>query len=291
MRSMNFIRETQMGNLEKVKEYLENPSIDVNKKDFFGSTALFYACKFGFMDLIEFLRSKGATFDVVNTYGQTPLIAACTALRRDVVDIILSETTEHINVGDKEGYTPLFWAINPDHLDLIKLLVEKGADSTVKSVRGNTILHFAISRCRTQLNNPIENFRANRTEATKNDKFLELIDYCLSLGVDVGAPDLDGNSCVGLAVTRCDSFVVERLLSIGPEAGVNTRNSSGETPLHSLIESTVFMDKSFVTPEQLKIVDLLLANGADLTLTNAEGLTPLKLAEKYKSGSIIKKLS
>ncbi len=90
------------GNLTRVKENLK----DLNTVDSLGRTALHYASYKGYVGIARLLLSKGADIDVVDKVKQ---------------------------------WTPLFFAVYMDQKSMIKLLVEKGANQTLKDKFGRTI--------------------------------------------------------------------------------------------------------------------------------------------------------
>ena len=44
----------------------------------------------------------------------------------------------------KNGSTPLLWACQNGHLNVVKILLQNGANKFATSKRGNTVLHFAV---------------------------------------------------------------------------------------------------------------------------------------------------
>ncbi|CAN0922603.1 Acyl-CoA-binding domain-containing protein 2 [Linum grandiflorum] len=49
-----------------------------------------------------------------------------------------------VNLKDSEGRTPLHWAVDRGHLNIVELLVEQNADINAKDNEGQTALHYAV---------------------------------------------------------------------------------------------------------------------------------------------------
>jgi len=93
----------------------------------------------------------------------------------------------------------------------------------------------------------------------------------LELGSDAAAPGLDGNSALHTAATLQDAQYLRTLLKRG--TALNVRNTvTGATPLAAAVLAG--------REEQLR---LLLAAGADATLSDRLGDTPLHLAAKINA--------
>ncbi|MEW6360076.1 MAG: ankyrin repeat domain-containing protein [Planctomycetota bacterium] len=79
-------------------------------------------------------------FETRETYGQTVLHRA----RSVAVAQLLLDRGAYVDAKDHAyGMTPLFYAIGPMHQDVVKLLIERGANVNAKSSEGQTPLHFA----------------------------------------------------------------------------------------------------------------------------------------------------
>lgn len=55
----DLIQACRNGDLEKVKELVKN-GVDVNVKNFKGKTALHRAARYGYSEIVKYLKSKGA---------------------------------------------------------------------------------------------------------------------------------------------------------------------------------------------------------------------------------------
>jgi hypothetical protein len=70
------------GDAAAVKTLLDE-GVDVNTKFRYGTTALFFACDHGHVDVVKVLLDKGATLTVKDSfYGFTPLMLAVSPRRR-----------------------------------------------------------------------------------------------------------------------------------------------------------------------------------------------------------------
>ncbi|WP_423734993.1 hypothetical protein [Chitinophaga caseinilytica] len=90
-----------------------------------------------------------------------------------------------------------------------------------------------------------------------------------------------------IALLGDDPDMLESVIKAGGD--VNTAFEEGQTPLHILIESAIdgMMQDDLVAPgpETLKMIELLLGNGAELSRLNDAGETPLDILNVYAAGS------
>lgn len=107
-----------------------------------GQSMLTIAKRRGRPDVIAFLESKGTKSDTINEYGGSLIIAVS---RNDLpaVKVLLAKGSPVSETDKVTGSNPLFEAIWIDNLEIIKLLVEHGADVNAKMKDGKSILAFA----------------------------------------------------------------------------------------------------------------------------------------------------
>jgi ankyrin repeat protein len=133
-------------------------------------------------DMVEWLCSKGAHVNALDSEGQTPLIISLSQLgynidtktRTDTVRILLNHGADlscRDKSRDKKGWTLLHYAIRESNEDIVDLLLKRGMDINAKDKYGYTPLHWAVTN--------------------KDKKMVELL---VSRGADVNARNLQGNT-------------------------------------------------------------------------------------------------
>ncbi|EJK60807.1 hypothetical protein THAOC_18780 [Thalassiosira oceanica] len=89
------------------------------------------------------------------------------------------------------------------------------------------------------------------------------------LGLEPGATDDNGFTCLHAACGYCRVDVIRWLLAAKDKVDVNCRDSEGDTPLHHCDDATS--------------AKMLIEAGADCQLKNDDGKTPLKAKEEELS--------
>jgi len=75
---MELIEAISDNNLERVSELLQNSSININQKDEYDRSALMYACRSGYLDIVRLLLSNPIiNINSVDNDGNTALLHAC----------------------------------------------------------------------------------------------------------------------------------------------------------------------------------------------------------------------
>ena len=67
----------RIGDFDKIYLLIDNYGADVNWEDTYGNTPLIAACRYGLRLPIRNLIERGADADYENKFGMTPLIEAC----------------------------------------------------------------------------------------------------------------------------------------------------------------------------------------------------------------------
>lgn len=114
-------------------EFLVENGADINEKNIYGDTLLHFAVLKSNNNLAKLLLKHGANVNGKNNNGTTPLHSSL-----DVsTSKLLLKSGGNVNEKNGNGCTPLHYAADICHIDLIKLLLEYGADHTIKDNKGN----------------------------------------------------------------------------------------------------------------------------------------------------------
>ena len=130
---------------EGVKQEIEN-GIDINSMGSYKKTALCVACDHeGSDEIVKFLIERGADPNIGGEGENTPLAYACMYGRLRAVRLLLKAGTD-VNRSCRYGRTPLmFAAVEPfwtdDHFEIVKLLLEHGADVHALQDGKDNVLH------------------------------------------------------------------------------------------------------------------------------------------------------
>ena len=121
-----------VGNLDIVKLLLMNSTTDVNVVDKSGINALYVSVYYGHLEIVQLLRKCGAKFQPSDN-GTTILHVAVKKGYVNIVKYLLYDCKDqHKNMPiDSEkhnGITPVFLSAQYNHLIILKMLREAGAN-------------------------------------------------------------------------------------------------------------------------------------------------------------------
>ncbi len=118
---------------------------DVNKD---GVTALHLAASVSNVEVVKYLINKGANPNIFDKEGRSPLHVA--AWQRDgipVIDLLLAhpkvEVIKFIDDVDEDGQTALHFAAYKSNVEVVKYLINKGANPNIFDKWGQSLLHVA----------------------------------------------------------------------------------------------------------------------------------------------------
>ena len=193
------------------------------------------------------------------------------------------QANDPINAVGKSGWTPLQQAVVEGKLDMVKALLEAGADVKLKNHRGDSILHYAFERWyNMDIIKMLVEYGADVDEknsygetplylSVSQDKGDEAFNYLIEMDVDVNAIDNRDNTSL-LHEGHKHIGIVKKLVEKGLD--VNDKDEKGNTALHYAITKCKDID----------IIKFLIESGADIHAKNNEGKTPLVEAIKYGRG-------
>lgn len=241
--------------------------------DSFEQNLLHLACINSHLELAkQLIQSKFDLIFQVDKDGKTPLHLAIQAEKPNVELIkLLINYGSDTSFKDKNGNTPLHAAIlakNPNR-EIIQLLIERTPDLCDRNCEGNTPLHTAILASNTHFeefkNVVIEQLIGNNG-AEIAEKNLERLKFFINNPFEIHQVDIHGHFPIINAVRdqKPDLNFIEILIKMG--ANVNQPDAHGNSPLLRAILNN---------PPNLNLVEFLIENGANVNLPNSQGNTPL----------------
>jgi uncharacterized protein len=143
------------GNHVEAARLLIAAGADVNAKDDIQDSAYLYAGAHGRTEILKMTLAAGADLKSLNRYGGTALIPACHYGHVDAVKVLLATAVDvdHIN---RLGWTALLEAVilgdgGPVHTEIVRLLLEAGANPAIADREGVTPLEHAKRRGFTEM--------------------------------------------------------------------------------------------------------------------------------------------
>jgi ankyrin repeat protein len=220
------------------------------------SPFLMHALRLGRMEILKQLLKASHAKDTDR--NQSPGLGD----ERYVIEMLLAGGDA--NTKTENGTTHLMIAARGGRVDLVRYLLENGAQVDARNFPKETALIAAANR----QGDP--NGYSPVISPLHTDKD-EVVKVLVAAGADINASDANGDTPLILASRYGRIEVVRFLIESG--AALNHRNRAGETALLAAIGILGY----YVTNEtdKGKIIELLIGAGADVNTRNLDGDTPL----------------
>jgi ankyrin len=259
-----------------------------------GLTPLLYAARDGRLESARLLIQNGANIEATDPNGITPLLMAITNNQIVMAQFLIDRGAE-INIVDWYGRSPLWSAVEVRNMDvdnatfvngvdrvpvleLIKVLLDKGADPNVRTAETPPIRRFILPITGSLEWVDFTGMTPFLYAARSGD--ITVMKLLLQHGADPKIPTFGGTTALMAAAGMNWTFAqtydegTEQLLEavkLCYELGmsVNDMNSMGLTALHAAANR----------PGSDPIIKYLVEKGAKLDVKDNEGRTPLTWAE------------
>lgn len=132
----------QMG-FQQLGGWLISVGAKVNSQNYSGQTPVMVAADYGQSAMCKMLISKGANVRTPDQDGLTPLHVAGNAATASV----LLASGAAIEARDNHALTPIFHAVANGRVDVLRVLMGAGANTSVRDKEGHTLVDWA-HRCK-----------------------------------------------------------------------------------------------------------------------------------------------
>lgn len=262
------------------------------------------AVRRGDLEAMKSAIKAGADIDCCADLGVgTPLMQAAFHKRIDAMRLLLDSgadiNLQTIQDGQTVFHKVAFHCTGEETLPLVELLMEKGADATIRDKNGKTPLDYAIrgygcQRLQNQIiayaekqgkisavRTPSSNKKDPSSDHTVNQQLIlaagdgdiERMKALIKIGADINCPDFSEGTPLMAAVHLGRLEAAKLLLDLGANVNHRHKKSRGWTALRKVAEGCGSGSKNEVE-NNLKIAELLLERGADLCAFDDHGFHP-----------------
>jgi ankyrin repeat protein len=293
-------------NLTELKVLLDqkapDPKASADTADNHGITPLMYAAEIGSLDAMRLLLDRGADVNAQNAFGSTALMWSVSDAAK--VRLLLDHGAQ-VNTAARSGRTALIIAAftNPS-AEVVRLLLAKGAKVDVMDVRHVTPLNAAtfgndtatvrlLFEAGSDFDTPDTFIGLTPLMNAAGNRNLEAVKLLLTKGaklnavskteglpkIQTGTVEFGGWTPLLMASAFGPPEAVKVLLDAG--AKIDAQDYRGFTPLMLAVGTDRYDGR---------IVNMLIAHGADFHPTNHDGETALDWANKFGDPEVIRAL-
>jgi ankyrin repeat protein len=220
---------------------------------------------------------------ITHVASATPLHVAAQSGDLPKARAIIMDDPSSVNVWDPEGRTPLSVAAQAGRLDLVTLLVDKGAPidarANYRGAPASTMAFYedpaTVKLLRVKA--PVQEVGATPLHIAAKEGHLDVVRFLLERGAAVDGNNDDAGTPLSSAAAGGHVDIIRVLLDKG--ARIDATDASGATPLHLAAQEG-----------QLGAVKLLLQKGAPVDARRKDGATPLALATERQRVEVVKLL-
>ncbi|WP_341810936.1 MULTISPECIES: ankyrin repeat domain-containing protein [unclassified Wolbachia] len=315
--------------LEKVEKCVEEAESEHVKNEVLNSrehviNPLRLATQKRNLRILRFLIAKGGDINVTisTVYLSTPLHIAAAANEAEVAQFLL-DNGANINATNYKGFTPLYLASFYCYLDMVKLLLFNNADTSIKDVNGKTASDVVGGYRRNMCDSDARRKIASMLEHTAKVSSIGTIQTVLEMGNNYSTADVTSKK-VELFIDELFTAInignfqkVEKCIkeaeSIGIKSEILSSERHGIKPIHFTTDkcdlkilqlllnegadinatNTEYFNTSLhiaAINGKLEIAQLLIDSGANINATNYKGFTPLYLASFHCQSDMVKLL-
>lgn len=265
------------GENSNIVKLLLEEGADPSSADENGRTCLHYSVMIESVENTRLLVVAGAQLEARNLYDETPLLTAVwhiTSNSRDIVKLLL-EHGANADARFTTGESCIHKAVAQSDTLKLRILLERGANVEARDSKGDSVLHYAAARLMDENGDILTSLLAKHKDQGTLQNALE-------------ARNNNGCTALHVAASTANKSNVEILVRSG--ASLEAKDEDGDTPLHAAIKAVRdhCQDMNFdikggimeavSTSDVCQSIVTLLDAGADPLAMNDLEITPMAVA-------------
>lgn len=203
--------------------------------------------------IVEYFIAKGLDVNQQDNDGNTPFMIAASANRDTATVALFLAHAKNVNQVNKKGISALAMAVRGNSPEVVKYLINKGADVNVYDKEGNNLAFYLIQSYNAQgqggfgaqgqggqaingqgggAGKPAGSGQeggGGRQGGQRPDAFGPKMRVLQERGFNLTAPQRDGNTLYHLAIVKNDLALLKKIEPL--KVDVNAKNKEGLTPL------------------------------------------------------------
>lgn len=271
----------QSGNIKMAKFLLKN-GVELEAKDDGNSTPLYYAAATGKDKMVKYLLSKGANPNAVQN-NWTALLFACWQGNKKMVKTLLAGGAD-VNYETNFASGPVDVVVRmctdcslQDKEDILKTLIKYGADinAPISHSMWNVLDNVIVLNPNIETAQWLIKMGADVNKGKLKDYYMiaaagennkEMAELLIANGLDIDTANPDAETALDRAVIDNNTEAVKWLFELGAKM-----EKGKHSKWYPLIAVRDYNNK--------EMLEILIANGADLNVKNDQGKTPLDYAK------------
>jgi ankyrin repeat protein len=228
------------GRMNIVKYICDKHADIVCMKDANAALATHYAARGGFMEVLDYLLSKGQDPFATTTSGSTILHLAAFDGKLDAVKHICNKYPELLHKLDNTGHDVAHYGAGSGNLDLLKFVIEQGLEPLAVTSNGSTLLLKAAVAGKLEMVKFIcssypdmikicDEFGCNALHYSVCGGYIDVLQYLCTLGLDPMTKTNDGHTLLHIASYHGQLEMVIFLCQEYPDLR-NVTDGLGQTP-------------------------------------------------------------
>lgn len=246
-------------------ERLIRAGADVKATNRYGIAPIALACESGGAAIVEKLLAAGVSANATGPYGETALHTCAHSGKVDAAKVLMAHGAS-LDAGDSwRGQTPLMWAAAQSHPEMMRALIEAGADVNARS----TIIAWERQRTSEPRDKWLPPGGLTPMLFAAREGCVGCIKVLLSAGADANIVDPDQYSPLVLALVNGHFDVAGALIDAG--ANLDMQDKVGRTALWAAVDAHTMPTSNRPSPREtddtlgsMDIIKKLLEKGANV---------------------------